>query len=83
MNPILGMLRAQPGNPQNQQNNMVNIPQKSSPAEMLASFSQFKKQMEGKDPKAMVDELRASGRMSKAQYQQLLQRAKSLQDFLR
>ena len=83
MNPILGMLHTQQGNQQSPQNNIVNIPQRSSPADMLASFSQFKKQMEGKDAKAIVDELRASGRMSEAQYQQLLQRAKSLQDFLK
>ena len=83
MNPILGMLNTKTYNPPSQPNNFGNISSTSSPANLLASFAQFKKQMEGKDPKAIVDELRASGRMSDAQYQQLLQRAKELQAFLK
>ena len=42
------------------------------------SFAQFAKSMQGKDPKAMVDELRSSGQMSEQQYQNLLRQAQSI-----
>ena len=47
------------------------------------SFLEFAKSMQGRDPKAVVDELRASGRMSEAQYQSLLKRAKEFAGLLK
>lgn len=68
-NPMLAMLNRQP-----QQNNSANT---------LQQFQQFKQQMTGKDPKAMVEELLRSGKMTQAQFQQLSQQAKQLEKFLK
>lgn len=70
-NPIMSMLRSQ------------NNQQSSSSGNMLIEFAKFKKQMQGKDAKAMVDDLRASGKMSEQQYQQLVNKAQTLKDFLK
>lgn len=68
MNPVLSMLRTQ----KNQTNGIDK-----------KSFLEFAKSMQGKDPKAMVDELRASGKMSESQYQSLLKRAEELSTTLK
>jgi hypothetical protein len=41
------------------------------------SFAEFAKYMKGKDAKSIVDDLRASGKMSEQQYQQLTQQAQT------
>ena len=56
------------------QNNMGN---------MLQQFASFKQQMQGKDPKAIVQNMLANGQMSKEQYTQLCNMAKSLQSILK
>lgn len=71
MNPILQMLG------QSQR------PQMNNPMQMMQQFAQFKNQMRGKDPQAMVMELLSSGKMTKQQFEQLKQQAKMLQNFLR
>ena len=78
MNPIMSMLRSK-NNSSSQQNSKSS----GQNTNMLSDFAQFKKSMKGKDAKAIVDELRASGKMSEQQYQQLLQKAKSLEAFLK
>ncbi len=64
-NPMLAMLNRQP-----QQNNSANT---------LQQFQQFRQQMAGKDPRAMVEDLLRSGKMSQQQFQQLSQQAKQLE----
>ncbi len=71
MNPILQMLG------QSQRTQMNN------PMQMMQQFAQFKNQMRGKDPQAMVMELLGSGKMTQQQFEQLKQQAKMLQNFLR
>ena len=71
MNPILQMLG------QSQR------PQMNNPVQMMQQFAQFKNQMRGKDPQAMVMELLGSGKMTQQQFEQLKQQAKMLQNFLR
>lgn len=68
-NPMLSMLNRQP-----QQNNSANA---------LQQFQQFKQQMAGKDPKAMIEELLRSGKMTQQQFDQLSQQAKQLAQFLK
>ena len=58
-NPMLAMLNRQP-----QQNNSANT---------LQQFQQFKQQMAGKDPKAMIEELLRTGKMTQQQAKQLAQ----------
>lgn len=72
MNPILQML----GQSQKQSMN-------SNPMQMLKQFAQFKQQMQGRDPKAMVEQLLASGKMTQQQFDQLKQQAQMLQGFLK
>jgi hypothetical protein len=55
----------------------------NDPMRMMQQFAQFKNQMRGKDPQAMVMELLGSGKMTKQQFEQLKQQAKMLQNFLR
>ena len=72
MNPILQMLG------QNQSRQMTN-----NPVQMLQQFSQFKQQMQGRDPRAMVEQLLESGQMTRQQFDQLKQQAQMLRQFLR
>ena len=76
MNPIMSMLRSK-NNSSSQQNS------KSSEQNTLSGFAKFKQDMQGKDAKAIIDGLRASGKMSEQQYQQLLKKAKDLEAFLK
>lgn len=73
MNPILQMLG------QSQRTPMTH----NDPMQMLQQFAQFKQQMQGRDPRAMVEQLLASGKMTQQQFEQLKQQAQSLQHFLR
>ena len=69
MNPMLSRLAQQP-----QQNNPMN---------MIQQFAEFKRQMAGKDPQAMVQQMLQSGQMSQQQFDQLKQQAMSLQSILK
>ena len=71
MNPLLSMLNSQ---------KKVNY---TPTGNMLSDFAAFKQSMQGKDLEAIVNDLRASGRMSEQQYQSLLQSAKSLMNVLK
>lgn len=73
MNPILQMLG------QSQSRPMTT----SNPMQMLQQFAQFKQQMHGRDPRAMVEQLLSSGKMTQQQFDQLKQQAQMLQNFLR
>lgn len=57
--------------------------QQNNPMEMLKQFGQFKRDMQGKDPQAMVDQLLKSGKMSPQQFDQLKQQAAQLQNLLK
>ena len=68
-NPMLAMLNRQP-----QQNNSTNT---------LQQFQQFKQQMAGKEPEAVIEELLRTGKMTQQQFDQLSQPAKQLAQFLK
>lgn len=51
--------------------------------QMIQRFAEFKKQMQGKDPQAIIDELLKSGRMTPEQFEMLKQEAYSLQNILK
>ena len=53
----------------------------NNPMQMMQQFAQFKQQMAGKDPKAMVDELVSSGKISQNQLNSLMQTAQSFMGF--
>lgn len=55
----------------------------SNPMQMLQKFNQFRQQMMGKDPKAMVEQLLQSGKMTPQQFDQLKQQASMFQNFLK
>ena len=64
-------------------NPMLNQLRANNPISMLQQFNQFKKNMAGKDPEAMVNELLRTGKMSPEQYEQLKQQAQTFMQFLR
>ena len=74
MNPMLSRLA---------QNSPAPAQQPSNPMNMIQQFAEFKRQMAGKDPQAIVQQLMQSGRMSQQQFDQLKQQAMSLQQILR
>lgn len=43
----------------------------NNPAAMIQQFTQFKQQMQGKDPQKIVEQMLADGRMSQQQFEQL------------
>ena len=55
----------------------------NNPMQIMQQFTQFKQQMEGKDPKAMVDELVSTGKMSQAQLNNLIQTAQMFKGFMK
>ena len=55
----------------------------NNPLQMMQEFAKFKKQMAGKNPQQIVENLIKSGQMTNEQYQQLVQQAKSLQSILK
>lgn len=69
-NPIMSMLRSQSKPSSNSKS--TGFPDVSK-----MSFAEFAKYMKGKDVKSIVDDLRASGKMSEQQYQQLTQQART------
>ena len=73
-NPILAQLKNNTI-PQNQPQN--------NPMQMLQQFADFKKQIQGKDPRQIVNNLLQSGKMSQQQFEQLKQQADVLHQFLK
>ena len=53
------------------------------PMQMMQNFAQFKRMMQGRNPKQMVQNLLSSGQMTQAQFEQLKQQASELQNILR
>ena len=49
-----------------------------NPMQMISEFAKFKKAMAGKDPKAVLNQLLASGQMTQEQLNQLKETAQSL-----
>lgn len=47
----------------------------NNPVAMIQQFTQFKQQMQGKDPQKIVEQMLADGRMSQQQFEQLKQQA--------
>lgn len=78
MNPMLQAL-GQIAKPQaNNANAMA-----GNPMTLLQQFADFKKQMSGKNPEAMVQELLQSGKMSQAQFEDLKKQADAFQSLLK
>ena len=74
MNPILQQL---------QQRTQAPSPKPNNPMQMIQQFNQFKQQMQGRNPKAMVEDMLRTGRLSQAQFEQLKQQASQLQNILK
>ena len=77
-NPMLDMLSR--GSPQQFAGN-GNM--SGGPMQMMQQFAQFKRMMQGRNPKQMVQNLLSSGQMSQDQFEQLKQQASELQKILR
>lgn len=50
---------------------------------MIQQFNQFRRQMEGKDPQAMVMDLLNSGKMTPAQFEDLKKKAMEMEKIFR
>ena len=50
---------------------------------LIQRFAEFKRQMQGMNPEAMVRQMLADGRMSQAQFDNLKSQAQSLMSILR
>ena len=61
--------------------NHSGIPNSSS-GNIIHRFAEFKRQMAGKDPEAIVKQMLADGRMSQAQFNNLKSQADSLMKIL-
>lgn len=61
--------------------NNSQVPISNNPMELIGKFQDFAKQMQGKNPETLVNELLQSGKMSQAQYQQLSQQANQFVQF--
>lgn len=55
----------------------------NNPMQMMQKFAEFKRQMQGKNPQAIVQQLLASGQMSQQQFDSLKQQAQALQSLFR
>lgn len=69
-NPIMSMLRTPSSSASNSKTS-------GFPDVSKMSFSDFVKYMNGKDAKMIVDDLRATGKMSEQQYKRLMQQAQT------
>lgn len=49
---------------------------------LLTQFKQFQKTMQGKDPKAMLQQMISSGQVSQSQVEQAKEKAEQLSQFL-
>ena len=59
------------------------IPQNNTPIRLLQEFAQFKKQMQGKNPQAIINNLLKNGQMTQSQFEQLKQQALELEKILK
>lgn len=50
----------------------------NNPIQMMQRFAEFKKQMAGQNPEAMVNELIRSGKMTQQQFEELRNQAQGL-----
>lgn len=57
-------------------------PQMNNPMQMIQQFAEFKRQMEGKNPRAIVEDLLKSGKMSAEQFEALKKEVSTLQSIL-
>ena len=55
----------------------------NSNANLIQKFAQFKRDMVGKDPEAIVKQMLSDGRMSQEQFEKLKKQASSLMTILR
>lgn len=55
----------------------------NSNANLIQKFAQFKRDMTGKDPEAIVKQMLSDGRMSQEQFEKLKKQASSLMTILR
>ena len=60
-----------------------NMPGGNGMMQMVQQFAQFKRMLQGRNPKKMVQNLLQSGQMSQEQFDQLKQQANALQNLLR
>lgn len=66
------------------QRSQVNPQQKpNNPMQMIQEFAKFKKQIQGQNPQAIVENLLKSGKMSQSQFEELKQQASALQSILK
>lgn len=70
-------------NPMLQMLNGASARASNNPMQMLQQFAAFKRQMQGKNPEAIVKDLLASGKMTQEQFDNLKRQAQSLQNFLK
>lgn len=57
-------------------------PQMNNPMQMIRQFAEFKRQMQGRDPQAIVEDLLKSGKMSAEQFEALKKEVSTLQSIL-
>lgn len=55
----------------------------SNPVQMMQAFAQFKKQLQNKDPRAIVERLLETGQMTQEQFVMLKQQAETLSGLLK
>ena len=55
----------------------------NNPMQMIQKFAEFKRQMQGKNPQAIVQQLLASGQMTQQQFDSLKKQAQALQSLFR
>ena len=62
---------------------MINPMMQQLHPNMIQQFNQFRRQMEGKDPQAMVMDLLNSGKMTPAQFEELKKQAIEMEKIFR
>lgn len=55
----------------------------NNPVQLMQQFTQFKREMQGKNPQAIVEDLVKSGKMTPQQRDNLMQQAQALSRFLK
>ena len=58
-------------------------PAQNNPLQMIQKFAEFKQQMRGKNPEAIVKGMLSSGEMTAGQFEQLKQQASMLRNILK
>lgn len=69
-------------NPMLQALSQANQQMPNNPMQLMQKFAEFKRQMQGKNPQAIVQQLLSSGQMSQQQFDALKQQAQALQSIL-